>query len=418
MADWDNDGDLDLIAGGWLNKFYYYKNVGSATEPKFDYPGVAVETSSGILNLDCCRYNAINYDWNGDDKDDLIIGGESGTMLYLRATGNFNQTTGAPIFEDAGYFMQEAGYLAVNALCRPTSCDWDNDGDEDLIVGDNSGFLWFVENISTSDDKANPSWALPVKMTDKEGKVLVIKAGKSESLRGEDEKEWGYTIPSACDWDNDGDIDIIVNSVTGRVVWFENTGTKQSGQLSQSKAIEVEWTDETRYPTWQRWTPEADELVTQHRSTVYATDLNNDNLCDLVMLDHEGYLSFFKRYSDNGELKLKQGERIFCNEDGTPLQLTSKTDGASGRKKFVVTDWNCDGMLDVIVDGTSFDLYETLKVEEGKYYLKSKVSLSAGKISGHNHGFTIVDWDNDQDYDIVTGTEAGYLYYLENKITN
>ena len=158
--------------------------------------------------------------------------------------------------------------------------------------------------------------------------------------------------------------------------------------------------------------------MTQHRSTVYATDLNNDNLCDLVMLDHEGYLSFFKRYSDNGELKLKQGERIFCNEDGTPLQLTSKTDGASGRKKFVVTDWNCDGMLDVIVDGTSFDLYETLKVEEGKYYLKSKVSLSAGKISGHNHGFTIVDWDNDQDYDIVTGTEAGYLYYLENKITN
>ena len=43
------------------------------------------------------------------------------------------------------------------------------------------------------------------------------------------------------DWDGDGDIDIIVNSITGRIVWFENIGTVTSPQLTQPKAIEVEW---------------------------------------------------------------------------------------------------------------------------------------------------------------------------------
>ena len=412
MFDWDKDGDLDLIAGGWLNEFDYYENKGNSETPVFDNVGVKIETRSGILQLDCCRYNAINYDWDGDGLDDLLIGGESGTMLYLQFTGSFSDTTGAPVFEEGVYFSNNASYLSVNALSRPTSCDWDGDGDEDMIVGDNGGFLWFLENLTGG---TNPSWDAPVKMTDEEGTPLEIKAGPSGSLQGDLEQEWGYLVPSACDWDGDGDIDIIVNSVTGRVVWFENIGTSKQGQLTQHKAIEVEWENENLYPSWQWWTPDGNELVTQHRSTVYAIDLNSDSLCDLVMLDHEGYLAFFERYSENGELKLKQGQRIFLNEDSTPLQLNNNTGGQSGRKKFVVTDWNCDGMLDVIQDDKSFVLYETARVENGNYYLKSKVSLSTGNISGHNHGFTMVNWDNDGDYDIVTGTEAGYLYYLENK---
>ena len=210
-------------------------------------------------------------------------------------------------------------------------------------------------------------------------------------------------------------MDILVNSVTGRVVWFENIGTKTNPQLTQPKAIEVEWEGENLYPTWQWWKPEGKELVTQHRSTVYGIDLNNDGLCDLVALDHEGYLAFYERYSYNGVLKLKQGQRIFLNENGTPLRLNSNTDGKSGRKKFVIADWNGDGMLDVIVDSTSFELYQTTKIENGKYYLKSKGNLSTSKISGHNHGFTVVDFDKDGDCDILSGTEGGYLYYFENK---
>ena len=412
MADWDGDGDLDLIAGGWLDCFYYYENLGSKTNPVFDdTKAVLIETEDGPLKLDVCRYNAINYDWNGDGKEDLIIGSESGTSLYLEFTGNFNSTTGAPIFKDKGYFSQEAQYIGINVLSRPTACDFDGDGDVDFIVGDNCGLLWFYENLTGG---TNPSWAAPVKLTDETGKVLMIHAGYNGSFQGSAEETWGYTVPSACDWDGDGDIDVLVNSVTGRVVWFENIGTATNPQLTQPKPIEVEWENGSLYPEWLWFTPEGKELVTQHRTTPLGIDLNGDGLCDLVSLDHEGYLAFFERYNDNGTLKLKQGKRVFLGSNGQPLQLNSGTVGQSGRIKFVLTDWDGDGKLDLIVGDSNFKLYRGTSVSDGKYAFASPVTLCSGTISGHHHGFTVVDWNNDGKPDIVSGTESGYFYYLEN----
>ena len=426
MYDWDNDGDIDLIAGGLQNEFYYYENVGTKNQPKFKSVGIKVETEGGPMSLDCCRYNVINYDWDGDGKDDLVMGSDSGDAIYFRFTGRFNSSTGAPIFENQKNFSTKAEYLSVSSLSRPTVCDFDGDGDIDFIVGESGGFLYYIENLTGG---TNPKWAAPVKLTDENGKVLVIKAGLSESLQGAGEAEWGYTVPVACDWDGDGDIDIIANSVTGRIVWFENIGTATQPQLTQPKPVMVEWEDENLYPSAQWWKPVGQELVTEHRTTPYAIDLNGDGLCDLVMLDHEGYLAFYERYEEDGVLKLKQGKRIFLDLAGNPIKLSlalgdnrygTTTEGAIGRVKLAITDWDGDGMLDVIVGsgvdmGNNFMWYKTTKVENGNYYLARQGELSISNINGHHPGFTICDWNNDGKPDIITGTESGYLYYFENK---
>lgn len=72
-------------------------------------------------------------------------------------------------------------------------------------------------------------------------------------------------------------------------------------------------------------------------------------------------------------------------------------------------------MPDVIVGGTSFDLYLTTSVDGGIRNLAPSVSLSDKNIAGHNHGFTVVDWNRDGIPDIVSGTEGGYFYYLINE---
>ena len=416
MADWDGDGDLDLIAGGWMNEFYYYRNVGSAAEPKYER-GVRLRSQSGDIRLDCCRYNLLGYDWDRDGGTDLIVGGESGDVLYFRFTGEI-AADGMPVFDDGTYFLTPAVGLAVNALCRPTSVDWDGDGDDDLIVGDNCGFLWLVENVTgeagMSRDLSDPSWALPVRLTDTTGAEIVIKAGASGSLQGAHEAEWGYTVPMAADWDGDGDFDILVNSVTGRVVWFENVGSPTAPQLAPAKPIEVEWKNGNVCPAWQWWKPEGKELVVQHRSTVYPIDLDGDGLCDLVTLDSEGYLVLWRRYREGNRLLLGESERVF-RLYGNPVCLTGGQGGKSGRIKFVITDWNGDGLPDVIVGGTSFDLYLTTSVDGGIWNLAPSVSLSDKNIAGHNHGFCVVDWNRDGIPDLVSGTESGYFYYLINE---
>ena len=71
-------------------------------------------------------------------------------------------------------------------------------------------------------------------------------------------------------------------------------------------------------------------------------------------------------------------------------------------------------MTDLIVNGKSFIWYRTTKIENGKYYMTNMGELDSGNISGHDQGFTVMDWNGDGRPDILSGTESGYLYYFEN----
>ena len=50
------------------------------------------------------------------------------------------------------------------------------------------------------------------------------------------------------------------------------------------------------------------------------------------------------------KLQLLPGKRIFFDEAGNPLRLNERTAGKSGRRKFVLTDWDCDGKIDILID--------------------------------------------------------------------
>jgi hypothetical protein len=297
----------------------------------------------------------------------------------------------------------------VDTFGAPSPNFADFDGDDDLIVGDTAGYLSFVENL---DGGNPPRWAKPVYLRAGD-EVIRIQAGENGSIQGPAEAKWGYTVPSVADWNHDGLLDIVINSIWGKVVWFENIGSENGALLAPAQPIAVEWEGPTPKPEWTWWNPQGDELVTQWRTTPVVCDWNKDQLNDLVMLDHEGYLALFERQRRDDRLVLLPGARIFLDAVGNPLRLNEKRAGGSGRRKLVPADWDGDGNTDFLINGDSVDLLRNVATDAAPKF-EVLGSLDARKIGGHSTCPTVVDWDRNGVPDLLYGAEDGFFYYLPN----
>jgi hypothetical protein len=110
-----------------------------------------------VLHLDLEMIVPGAADWDGDGDIDLIVGIEDGRVVFIENTGK--KDTDGPVFKKPVYIQQEPQYLKFGALVTPFSVDWDDDGDDDLICGNTAGYIGFIENLGGGE---NPRWAKPV----------------------------------------------------------------------------------------------------------------------------------------------------------------------------------------------------------------------------------------------------------------
>ena len=207
FADIDGDGDHDLIVGASDGTLKYYKNIGSPTSPSFIAQAGA---ANPFNNLDVGFLSSPTFaDLDGDGDQDLIVGSADGKLQYYRNIGNATnpnfiaQTGAANPFNSFG----------VGANSVPTLFDVDNDGDFDLLVGENNGNFTYYRNIGTA---ASPSYQVQL------DSLFYSISGLS------------YSSPALGDINADGSLDMISGTSNGTLKSYLNLPVVPSSDLGVS----------------------------------------------------------------------------------------------------------------------------------------------------------------------------------------
>ena len=420
-ADYDGDGDLDLVCGEFLDGFTWFENIGDAKKPRFA-PGKRLLDAQGKphrMHLEMIVVQAVDFDRDG--RTDLVVGQEDGRVALMRHSGAMRE--GMPVFEAPRFFRQQAGPLKFGALATPVLFDWDGDGDADIVSGNTAGEIGLLENLGGSP----PKWAAP-KLLEAGGEVIRIEAGPNGSVQGPAEARWGYTTLSVADWNMDELPDLVVNSIWGKVVWFRNNGSRKQPRLAKAEPIRVAWSGEAKHPRWNWWKPKDGELATQWRTTPLVHDVDSDGKPDLVCLDHEGYLACFRQVERDGRRMVLPGDRLFegagpsvYNSKGDavgkgpgPLRLNNQEGGGSGRRKLSLADWDGDGQLDLLVNSVNASWLRN-KGCPGAWVFEDRGPMDTRKLAGHDTSPTVGDVDGDGKRDLLVGAEDGHFYWMRGR---
>jgi len=461
FADWDRDGDYDLICGSFRGDITYFENIGEKTNPIFavgrEIPVVDEKgNKTGVLTSDMPAMTLTQFDWNGDNYMDLFVSEEDGRVALAQHTGELDEND-TPIMKERAYFQAPADQLHMGNINTIRSVDWDEDGDEDIISGDAAGYLVFIENLTiqvkdgvkyTFDGKlvselskkeltarlSDPSWNKPVNLRNKsDNSIYRVIAGVSGSIQGDTEVLYGYTNISVADWDGDGTLDIMSNNVHGEIWWHKGI-PGDTLHIEDPRPVEAEWQNKAQKPDWIWWEPEGKQIITQWRSTPEMVDLplrdldgdgvaDGDGLMDLVALDVDGFLCLYERYEDtDGTLKLKEPERIFRTTANGDLRFAVDHNivypGGSGRTKFQMVDYDMDGDLDILRGyEENVIFYENVATTSGQYIMQcDNQSLGDRNIADHAMPPTVCDWDCNGVPDILIGANDGNVYYLKNTL--
>ncbi|MEZ6135402.1 MAG: exo-alpha-sialidase [Pirellulaceae bacterium] len=398
LADFDNDGDLDLLCGEFLDGFTYFQNTGSRRAPVYA-AGVRLHTANGQpLTMDLQMITPTAVDWDGDGDLDLIVGDEDGRVALVEHTGEINDAV--PVFAAPKYFQQQADTLKFGALATPFVYDWDGDGDEDILCGNTAGQIGWFENLGSTNHEL-PKWSAPqlLNVRDANGaeQPFRVLAGENGSIQGPCEAKWGYTTFSVADWDGDGDGDIVYNSILAQLGLLINEAGTLVEQPFDTGLMELP-------PTWYWWQTPSSEALTQWRTTPLIVDFDQDQKLDLVLLDQAGFLTL---RSAGGA-----AQRIFIDEDNQPWQLNAGTCGRSGRVKLSIVDWDGDGRMDVLANSENAVWYRNCETRDGLIVLKKVGNLADRNVAGHTSSPAVCDFDHDGKPDLLVGSENGRIYHI------
>ena len=157
-ADWEGDGDLDLLVGDIQGNVFLVPNEGTSDKPSF---GKGEPLSAGDKPIRVGGDSGpVVADWDGDGRADLVVGAGDGSVVWFRNTAEEGQpvlaegrSLVAPTKTRVAREAEEAP-LACGSRTKVCVTDYDGDGLLDLLVGD-FGYQSIRNPEVTVEEKAN-----------------------------------------------------------------------------------------------------------------------------------------------------------------------------------------------------------------------------------------------------------------------
>ncbi len=179
--------------------------------------------------------------------------------------------------------------------------DIDNDGDMDLLGGDDWGYIKIFERLDNGD----------------------LTFAGNLNADGEELNVGERAAPEWVDWDLDGDFDLLVGAADGNVHLYLNQGTLEEPEFTFDGKIQADGED-----IW----------VGTESAPAYA-DLDGDGARDLVVGSIFARLMFYRNAGSNENPEFAAG--VPLNDENGQINLMQYS-------RPELFDWDLDGDMDII----------------------------------------------------------------------
>jgi hypothetical protein len=268
VADWNADGLPDLIVGektsDGLGKVRVYLNTGTVANVVYGSYFYAQSNGSdlSVTAAGCLGAFPRVYDWDGDGRQDLLVGQGDGRIALFLNNSNIQSAPqfAAPTWLQVG---PTGSKVDINVGTRATLdiVDWNNDGRYDLVVGSYDGKVRVYLNQAVSG------------VADFQSEIIV-QSGSADlvapGLR---------SSASVVDLDGDGRKDLVIGNTDGQILFYANVGTDAAPAFNGYQLLAID-----NVPL---------QLTGTTRARPFVTDFDGDGRLDLLVGAEDGLVRLY-----------------------------------------------------------------------------------------------------------------------------